>query len=128
MSALLDKFNDGGPIFSYPILILLFVIVFLIIKGFIQDGSKGKTIALLKSLSWFTLAWGFLGRTFGLIVAFDNVASSGELTPSLLAEGLKMAILGPLFAILVFIIARIGILIFIWTASKEDFNSKGEVK
>ncbi len=128
MSALLDKFNDGGPIFSYPILILLFVIVFLIIKGFIQKGNIGKTVALLKSLSWFTLAWGFLGRTFGLIVAFDNVASSGELTPSLLAEGLKMAILGPLFAILVFIIARIGILIFIWTTKKENFNANGKIE
>ncbi len=128
MSALLDKFNDGGPIFSYPILILLFVIVFLIIKGFIQKGNQGKTIALLKSLSWFTLAWGFLGRTFGLIMAFDNVASSGELTPSLLAEGLKMAILGPLFAILVFIIARIGILIFIWTIKKDEFNLDGTLK
>ncbi|WP_075591180.1 hypothetical protein [Labilibacter marinus] len=127
MNALLSKFNDGGPFFSYPIIILLLVIIGLIIKGALQKGNKGKTIALLSSLSWFVLAWGFLGRTFGLIMAFDNVQASGELTPHLLAGGLKMAILNPLFAIITFIIARAGILAFIWSAKKESFDEKGKI-
>ncbi|MCW3807020.1 MotA/TolQ/ExbB proton channel family protein [Plebeiibacterium marinum] len=128
MSALFDKFNDGGPIFSYPIMIMLLIVVFLIVKGFIQGNNNGKTIALLKSVGWFALAWGFLGRTFGLIVAFDNVASRGELTPSLLAEGLKMAILGPLFAIIVFIIARAGVIFFLSMHKKGDFHPDGKLK
>lgn len=128
MSALFDKFNDGGPFFSYPIMILMIVIIALIIKGIIRRKENGKTIALLASLGWFTVAWGFLGRTFGLIVAFDNVSAHGELTPGLLAGGLKMAILNPLFAIIVFLIARAGILMLLWTKKKEAFADNGKLK
>jgi len=126
MSALLDKFNDGGPFFTYPLMILLIVVIALVVRGLINR-NKGKTIALLASLSWFAVAWGFLGRTFGLIVAFDNVQASGELTPHLLAEGLKMAILNPLFAVVVFIIARAGILAMLMLKKRSDFNDKGKL-
>ncbi len=125
---MIDKLNDGGPFFTYPIMILLVVIVVLIIRGCIKSKSNGKVIALIKSLSWFTLAWGFLGRTFGLIVAFDNVQASGELTPRLLAGGLKMAILNPLFAIVVFLIARAGILYMLSVKKDSDFEPNGELK
>jgi len=113
MTQIIDKFNEGGPFFTYPILILLIIIVALFVRELFAKKESGKTIALLKSLSWFTIAWGFLGRTFGLIVAFDNVAAQGELTPSLLADGLKMALLNPMFAITVFLIARLAILALI---------------
>lgn len=128
MTALLDKFNDGGPFFTYPILFLMIVIIVLIVKGVLNASSNGKTIALIKSLSWFALAWGFLGRTFGLIVAFDNVEASGELTPRLLAEGLKMAILNPLFAIIVFIIARAGVIYMLWLKKSDAYEANGELK
>jgi hypothetical protein len=100
------KFNEGGPFFTYTILILLIIILAIFIKGLIDRKDLNKTISLIKSLSWFTIAWGFLGRTIGLIDAFDNVLSHGELTINHLAEGLKMALLDPLFAIMVFIVAR----------------------
>lgn len=128
MSALFDKFNDGGPFFSYPLMILMIVVIVLIVKGFIDQNSNGKTIALIASLSWFAVAWGFLGHTAGLIMAFDNVQAQGELTPKLLAEGLKMAILNPLFAVIVFLIARSGILALFWMKKKEAFDDKGNLK
>ena len=118
MEQLFSKFNDGGPFFTYPMLILLLVIIALFIKAFMDRGAYKKTISLISSLGWFTVAWGFLGRTFGLIMAFDNVAAHGELTPSLLAEGLKMALLNPLFGIVVFLIARAAI-IFLTLIDKE---------
>lgn len=76
------------------------------------------------SLSWFTVAWGFPGQTFGFNVAFDNNAAHGELTPRLLADGLKMAILNPLFAILIFLIARAGITILLWMKKEKDFENE----
>jgi len=121
MTQIIDKFNEGGPFFMYVILILLIVIIALFVKG-LKDKDYNKTIALIKSFSWFTVAWGFFGRTIGLIVAFDNVAVHGELTPSLLGEGLKMALLNPLFAIMVFLIARAGIIALILLKKKESFK------
>ncbi|MDA3954132.1 MAG: MotA/TolQ/ExbB proton channel family protein [Bacteroidales bacterium] len=110
---IIDKFNEGGPFLTYPILILLIVIIALFVKAVLKEKDYSKTISLIKSLSWFTIAWGFYGRTFGLIVAFDNVDAAGELTPSLLAEGLKIALINPIFAISVFLIARAGIITLI---------------
>lgn len=113
MTSIFEKLNDGGPFFTYPILILLIVLIALFVQGLLNRDANVKTIALMKSFSWFTIVWGFLGRTFGLIVAFDNIAAAGELTPHLMAEGLKMAILNPLMGFMVFLIARIGIIILI---------------
>lgn len=122
MKNVIDKFNEGGPFFMYAILVLLIIILALFIKALIDKKAYGKTIDLIKSLSWFTIVWGFLGRTFGLIVAFDNVSAHGELTTSLLAGGLKMALLNPLFAIMVFLIARAGIIALTLMQKKEVFE------
>ncbi len=113
MNSVLGKFNDGGPIFTYTIFAVLIVVLAFFIKGLMDKGNNKKTIDLIKSFAWFAVAWGFLGRTFGLIKAFDMVGAAGELTPSLLAGGLKMALVDPLFGILVFIVARICIVILI---------------
>lgn len=119
MTQLLDKFSEGGPIFTYTILILLIIILGLFVKGLMDKNDNSKTISLIASLGWFAVAWGFLGRTFGLIGAFDNIEAAGDLTPSLLAEGLKMALLDPLFGILVFLIARAGIITLILIQKKK---------
>jgi len=104
----------------YTILVLLVIVLGLFIKALIEKNNYNKTISLLSSIGWFVVAWGFLGRTFGLIVAFDNVSAYGELTVDLLAAGLKMALLNPLFALMVFLIARAEIIILI------IFNKKTE--
>jgi hypothetical protein len=122
ITQIINKFNEGGPSYTYPILILLIVIIALFVYGVIKKDNRSKMIELIKSFSWFTVAWGFYGRTIGLIVAFDNVEAHGELTPSLLADGLKMALINPIFAISVFLIARAGIIALILLKKKEDFN------
>ncbi|MGQ8335701.1 MotA/TolQ/ExbB proton channel family protein [Sunxiuqinia sp. A32] len=113
MSGLIGKFNDGGPIFTYLIFILLLVIIGLFIKEMVRKGGPGKTVSLINHIAWFAVAWGFLGRTFGLIDAFDKVAAQGELTPRLLADGLKMALVDPLFGIFVFLVARVLIIVLV---------------
>ncbi|MFC2089418.1 MotA/TolQ/ExbB proton channel family protein [Bacteroidota bacterium] len=122
MKSLLEKFNDGGPVFSYIILIVILIIIGLLVKAFINRDNK-KEISLLASFGWFALAWGYLGRTFGLIMAFDNIAAAGEIAPSVVAPGLKMALIGPLLGLIAFIIARIGILTLRLIAKREAFES-----
>lgn len=114
MESLIGKLNDGGPFFSYPILVLILVIAGLFIKGMIERKDNPKIRSLLASLGWFTFAWGYLGRTIGLIKAFDNIAAAGELTPRLLAGGMKMALVDPLLGIIAFLIARLFIIILVW--------------
>lgn len=105
------RLNEGGPLFMYTTLTLLIIILALLIRGFLKPTARKKTITLVSSISLFVLVWGFLGQMIGLIGAFDAIEAAGDISPSILAGGLKIAILSPLFGMFVFLIARIGIII-----------------
>ncbi len=105
------RLNEGGPLFMYTTLLLLIVILALLLIGFAKPTTREKTITLVSSISLFALVWGFLGQMIGLITAFDAIEAAGDISPSMLAGGLKIAILSPLFGMVVFLIARIGIII-----------------
>jgi len=122
MKSIVDKLNDGGPIFTYTIMVLLLIIIALIIRAFILGDFSKKARSLISSLAWFALAWGYMGRTFGLIMAFDKIAAAGEITPMNMAGGLKMALLGPLVGLTAFLVARLGILLLQIKAKKESFE------
>ncbi len=113
MILFIQFFNDGGTYIMYPILIMLFVVVFLFIKAVLNKSYFVKTKALIVSISWFAIAWGYLGRTIGLIKGFDNIQAAGDISPAMLSGHLKMALLGPLGGIIVFLIARVCIIILI---------------
>ena len=122
MKAIFEKFNDGGPIFTYTIFVLLLIIMGLFIRAILEKDFSKKSRSILASLGWLALAWGYLGRTFGLIMAFDNIAAAGEITPQHMAGGLKMALLGPLFGLITFLLARLGILVLHFKSRKESYE------
>ena len=122
MKAIIEKFNDGGPVFTYTILILMLIVTALFIKAVLEKDYSKKSRSILANAGWLALAWGYLGRTFGLIMAFDNIAAAGEIAPHHMAGGLKMALLGPLFGITVFVLARLGILVLQLKSKKESFE------
>jgi len=113
MKSIIGKFIDGGPVFTVVIFICLLIVLALFVVAFIKKENREKAMSLMKHIGWFAVAWGFMGRTLGLIHAFDMVSAHGELTPSLLADGLKMALVDPMFGIFVFVIARLGIIILV---------------
>lgn len=122
MKSIIGKLNDGGPVFTYTIMVLLLVIIVLIVKALLEKDLSRKSRSVIASVGWFALAWGYLGRTFGLIMAFDNIAAAGEITPSATAGGLKMALVGPLCGLTAFLVARLGILILQIKSKKESFE------
>ncbi len=103
--------QDGGYPFMIPILILLFVLVFLIIKG-LKNNSE-KNLKLLKAISLFVLVYGFLGFTMGLIEALDAIARIGDIAPQIIAGGFKLGILPPTFGMFVFLVGRAGIILLV---------------
>ena len=115
MNSLFGKFIDGGPIFTVVIFVCLILVLALFAAAYMNKANQEKFMSLMKHIGWFAVAWGFMGRTFGLINAFDKVEAAGELTPHLLAEGLKMALVDPLFGIFVFVVARLSIIFIVAT-------------
>jgi len=122
MKAIIEKFNDGGPVFTYTIMVFLLIIIVLFVKAILEKDYTKKSRSILASVGWLALAWGYLGRTFGLIMAFDNIAAAGEITPQHMAGGLKMALIGPLCGITAFLLARLGILILQLKSRKESYE------
>ena len=118
MKSIIEKMNDGGPLITYTILLLIIVILVLFTWSLLEKEKMAKFKSMIASLGWFALAWGYLGRTFGLIMAFDKIAAAGEITPSLMAGGLKMALIGPLAGLTAFLIARLTIIVFILKEKK----------
>jgi len=123
MTAIYVKLMEGGPFFMFPILFLLILILVLIVKGFINKNNNTKTISLISSIGWFTLVWGILGQTIGLIGAFDAIQANGSVSPGIMAGGLKISLLTSLFGSFVFLVARLGIIILIWMQKEKDIVS-----
>ncbi|HKJ43282.1 MAG TPA: MotA/TolQ/ExbB proton channel family protein [Sunxiuqinia sp.] len=105
--------NDGGVYITYPILIIAVVNLALFIRAFAGKAEFSKTKSLLVSFGWFCLVWGYLGRTIGLIQAFDKIQAAGDISPSMFASHLKMALVGPLFGLVAFLIIRLMIIVLV---------------
>lgn len=74
----------------------------------------GVQMGLLeKNVSWIALfialapMLGFLGTVIGMIIAFDQIQSAGDMNPSLVAGGIKVALLTTVFGLIVAIILQV---------------------
>ena len=108
---LLDRIQEGGPFFMWPIVIVFIILVALFVRQLITKADKLHTITLLSNISLFILSWGILGSVIGLIEAFDAIESVGDVSQGMMAGGLKVALLCTVFALFTFIFGRLFILI-----------------
>jgi biopolymer transport protein ExbB len=81
-------------------------------KSIISYG--GVQMGLLeRGLSWIALfialapMLGFLGTVIGMIIAFDNIQIAGDVSPTLVAGGIKVALITTVFGLIVAIILQI---------------------
>ena len=119
MTEIFIKLKEGGPFFTYPLLIFIIVMLVIFVRDLLAKKDNKKTIKTLVSLGWFSFAWAFLGHTFGLITAFDSIGAAGELAPQYLGEGIKIALLNLVFGAIAFLVARLLIIILILIGKKQ---------
>jgi len=60
------------------------------------------------------LVWGFLGHIIGLIGAFDAIEAVGEVSQGVMAAGIKISLIVPVFGSFIFLVGRLGIIILTW--------------
>ncbi len=81
-------------------------------KSIISYGSVQMGL-LERGLSWIGLfialapMLGFLGTVIGMIVAFDNIQIAGDVSPTLVAGGIKIALITTVFGLIVAIILQL---------------------
>ena len=103
----------------YPLALLMIVIILLIVRGLLKKGKDKKTNELISSIALFAIVWGFLGQIIGLIGAFDSIESVGNVSAEVMAAGLKVAFLPPVFGMLIFLIGRLGLIVLTWIRKEE---------
>ena len=81
-------------------------------KAVISYGSV-VTGRLEAGVSWISLfialapMLGFMGTVIGMIQAFDAIAAAGDISPTVVADGIKVALLTTVFGLIVAIILQI---------------------
>jgi len=106
--------NTRGPVASifYQGLLRADQGVDVVEKSIVAYGGV-QTGLLEKGLSWIGLfialapMLGFLGTVIGMIVAFDNIQRAGDISPTLVAGGIKIALITTVFGLIVAIILQL---------------------
>ncbi len=81
-------------------------------KAIVNYGSVQMGL-LEKGLVWISLfialapMLGFLGTVIGMIQAFDKIAAAGDISPTIVASGIKVALLTTVFGLVVAMILQV---------------------
>lgn len=108
-------FIMGGSLFMSILTILLVIIVAVsvyyalaISSGKAADKTNFKhQLKYIKSLGLFTAITGILGQLIGLFSAFSAIEEMGDISPSIMAGGLKISLISTLTGILIYLISII---------------------
>jgi len=83
------------------------------IERSVMSYGSVQTAKLEKGCSWIKLfiamapSLGFLGTVIGMVMAFDNIQSAGDISPTIVAQGMKVALITTIFGIVVALILQL---------------------
>ena len=106
--------NTRGPVAAicYQGLLRIGESVDNIERSIVSYGSV-QTALLEKGCSWITLfiviapSLGFLGTVIGMVMAFDHIQHAGDISTTIVAEGMKVALITTIFGIIVALILQV---------------------
>ena len=81
-------------------------------RSIISYGSV-QSANLEKGCSWITLfiamapSLGFLGTVIGMVMSFDQIQEAGDISPTIVAAGMKVALITTIFGIIVALILQV---------------------
>ena len=81
-------------------------------RSIVSYGSL-QAARLERGCSWIRLfiaiapSLGFLGTVIGMVMAFDNIQEAGDISPKIVAEGMKVALITTIFGIIVALILQV---------------------
>ena len=93
----LDRVNEGIDVAEKSI----------VSYGGVQMGQLEKNVSWVSLFIALAPMLGFMGTVIGMIKAFDKIEAAGDMQPSLVAGGIKVALLTTVFGLIVAIILQI---------------------
>lgn len=83
------------------------------IERSMESYANVQLAMLEKGSAWIKLfiaiapSLGFLGTVIGMVMAFENIESAGDISPAIVAEGMKVALITTIFGIISAIILQL---------------------
>lgn len=83
------------------------------IERTVSNYGSVQAANLEKGCSWITLfiamapSLGFLGTVIGMVMAFDQIQQAGDISPTIVASGMKVALITTIFGIIVALILQL---------------------
>lgn len=93
----LDRYSEGVDIVEKSI----------VSYGGVQMGRLEKGLTWIQLFIAIAPMLGFLGTVVGMIVAFDSIEAAGDISPTLVAGGIKVALLTTVFGLIVAMILQV---------------------
>ncbi len=93
----LDRSNEGIDMVEKSV----------ISYGGVQTGQLEKNVSWISLFIALAPMLGFMGTVSGMIQAFDKIEAAGDMQPSLVAGGIKVALLTTVFGLVVAIILQV---------------------
>jgi len=110
---------EGGISFMLPIYLMWIAVIILIVKFLIDYSKQNKDLKKLAKLNSyiifigsFTFLLGLLGQTIGLYHALRSVQMAGDISPALMAGGLRVSLIAPLYGLVLLVISSLAWFIF----------------
>lgn len=127
---MVDLFYMGGPLFMGILTIIFLIILAMAVyrgKGIVKGEIPYETtfryrLAHIKAVGVFALVVGILGQLVGLYDAFSYIEQAGNVSPALLAGGLKVSMITTLYGIFIFLVSYL-----IWLSLDYLAKSKQSV-
>jgi biopolymer transport protein ExbB/TolQ len=110
---MMNLFNMGGILFMSILTIEFLVMAILAGKAVIAKEGSNKDAELMKSFGLLALVTGILGQLIGLYDAFNAIEMMGQVSPALLAGGLKISMITTLYGMVIYLIS-----ILLWIGLK----------
>lgn len=104
---MVELFQMGGTLFM-SLISICHIAMFL---GIVMHFRGGKSLSYVREFGLLALALGILGQLIGLFEAFKAIEIMGDVSPTLLAAGLKVSSVTTLYGFFGFIISRIYLII-----------------
>jgi len=106
-------FIEGGPLFMGMLsIVFLVILVITVINGRallsskpIEDDQGAKRLGFIKSLGLFAFVLGMLGQFLGLFHAFEIIGSGMEISPAIMAKGVKVSMVTSIYGMIIFLIS-----------------------
>jgi hypothetical protein len=113
----------GGYLFTLPLTAIGIAVLALagISAARIARGNTGQTkrqVGLVLHLGVFAFILGILAQTLGLFQAMNAIQHAGDISPALLAGGLRLSFITTIYGLLILTISFLAWMVLTWWSAR----------